>query len=60
MAAPASRIEQFKKMAGDDPTNPVGHLSLGREYLTAGMFAEARSSSCFASVRPFMIDGKAA
>jgi Fe-S cluster biosynthesis and repair protein YggX len=38
------RIEQFKKMANDDPTNPVGHLSLGREYLTAGMFADAEAS----------------
>ncbi len=31
-----SRIEQFEKMANDDPQNPVGHFSLGREYLTAG------------------------
>ena len=42
--AAANRIEQFKKMANDDPTNPVGHLSLGREYLTAGMHAEAEGS----------------
>jgi Fe-S cluster biosynthesis and repair protein YggX len=42
--AAANRIDQFKKMASDDPTNPVGHLSLGREYLTAGMHAEAERS----------------
>jgi Fe-S cluster biosynthesis and repair protein YggX len=39
-----SRIEQFQKMANDDPSNPVGHLSLGREYLTAGMYPEAERS----------------
>jgi Fe-S cluster biosynthesis and repair protein YggX len=43
MAAP-NRIEQFKKMASDDPANPVGHLSLGREYLTTGMYPEAERS----------------
>src|SRR4051794_12496040 len=42
--AAANRIEQFKKMASDDPANPVGHLSLGREYLTAGMLADAERS----------------
>ncbi len=42
--ADGSRIEQFRKMASDDPTNPVGHLSLGREYLSAGMYAEAEQS----------------
>ena len=39
-----SRIEQFRKMASDDPANPLGHFSLGREYLSAGMHAEAEQS----------------
>jgi Fe-S cluster biosynthesis and repair protein YggX len=29
------RIEQFRKMANDDPSNPMGHFSLGRELLAA-------------------------
>jgi Fe-S cluster biosynthesis and repair protein YggX/cytochrome c-type biogenesis protein CcmH/NrfG len=29
------RIEQFRKMANDDPGNPMGHFSLGRELLAA-------------------------
>lgn len=37
----ASRIEQFKKMAEADPTNELGHFSLGRAYLDAGQFADA-------------------
>jgi Fe-S cluster biosynthesis and repair protein YggX len=44
MADTASRIEQFKKMAADDPSNEIGHFSLGREYLNAGMHAEAADS----------------
>ena len=44
MADTASRIEQFRKMAGDDPGNELGHFSLGREYLNAGMLAEAVQS----------------
>ena len=36
-----SRIEQFRKMATDDPGNALGHFSLGRELLSAGMAAEA-------------------
>jgi tetratricopeptide (TPR) repeat protein len=28
-----SRLEQFKKMAADDPDNELGHFSLGRAYL---------------------------
>jgi len=39
-----SRIEQFKKMANDDPSNEVAHFSLGREYLTAGMYDAAIAS----------------
>jgi Fe-S cluster biosynthesis and repair protein YggX len=42
--AAGSRIEQFKKMANDDPSNPVGHLSLGREYLVSEMYADAERS----------------
>lgn len=38
------RIEQFQKMANDDPNNPLGHFSLGREYLNAQMHAEAQQS----------------
>jgi len=32
-----TRIEQFRKMAHDDPENELGHFSLGRAYLDAGM-----------------------
>ena len=39
--ADANRIEQFRKMATDDPNNALGHFSLGRELLNAGMAAEA-------------------
>ena len=39
--ADTSRIEQFRKMASDDPDNALGHFSLGRELLSAGMAAEA-------------------
>jgi len=37
MADVNTRIEQFRKMAEDDPTNELGHFSLGRAYLDAGM-----------------------
>jgi Fe-S cluster biosynthesis and repair protein YggX len=36
MAANSERIEQFRKMAEADPTNEIGHFSLGRELLAAG------------------------
>ena len=36
-----TRIEQFRKMATDDPDNALGHFSLGRELLNAGMAADA-------------------
>jgi Fe-S cluster biosynthesis and repair protein YggX len=36
-----SRIEQFRKMATDDPGNALGHFSLGRELLNAGQYEEA-------------------
>jgi Fe-S cluster biosynthesis and repair protein YggX len=39
MAEP--RIEQFRKMTEADPTNEIGHFSLGRELLAAGDFDEA-------------------
>ena len=38
------RIEQFRKMAADDPSNELGHLSLGRELLKAGQAEEAVES----------------
>jgi tetratricopeptide (TPR) repeat protein len=41
MAEMSARIEQFRKMAEADPDNELGHLSLGRAYLEAGMNAEA-------------------
>jgi Fe-S cluster biosynthesis and repair protein YggX len=44
MADSASRIEQFKKMATDDPNNELGHFSLGRAYLDAGNATEAATS----------------
>ena len=44
MAQSNSRLEQFKKMANDDPNNEVAHFSLGREYLTAGQFEAALAS----------------
>lgn len=40
----ASRIEQFKKMAEADPTNELGHFSLGRAYLDGGQHADAVAS----------------
>jgi Fe-S cluster biosynthesis and repair protein YggX len=36
MADSSERIEQFRKMAEADPTNEIGHFSLGRELLAAG------------------------
>jgi Fe-S cluster biosynthesis and repair protein YggX/uncharacterized protein HemY len=39
-----TRIEQFRKMANDDPENALGHFSLGREYVNAGQFADAVAS----------------
>ena len=44
MAQTNSRLEQFQKMANDDPTNEVAHFSLGREYLAAGRHSEALAS----------------
>jgi Fe-S cluster biosynthesis and repair protein YggX/thioredoxin-like negative regulator of GroEL len=39
--ADTSRIDQFRKMATDDPDNALGHFSLARELLNAGQAAEA-------------------
>jgi Fe-S cluster biosynthesis and repair protein YggX len=39
-----ARIEQFRKMANDDPDNEIGHFSLGRVLLEAGEDAEASKS----------------
>src|SRR3954447_15072409 len=38
------RIEQFRKMAADDPNNELGHFSLGRALLESGQPAEAAKS----------------
>lgn len=38
------RIEQFRKMAADDPENELAHLSLGRELLNAGRPMDAAES----------------
>jgi Fe-S cluster biosynthesis and repair protein YggX len=38
MAENRERIEQFRKMAEADPTNEIGHFSLGREYFSAGQY----------------------
>jgi len=44
MADTNTRIEQFKKMAEADPTNELGHFSLGRAYLDAGQYEQAVES----------------
>jgi Fe-S cluster biosynthesis and repair protein YggX len=44
MADTAARIEQFKKMAEADPTNELGHFSLGRAYYDAGQYGDAIAS----------------
>lgn len=38
------RIERFRKMAADDPNNELGHFSLGRAYMEAGLFDAAIDS----------------
>lgn len=35
------RIQQFKQMAEADPENELGHFSLGKAYMDAGMFPDA-------------------
>jgi Fe-S cluster biosynthesis and repair protein YggX len=44
MADTAARIEQFRKMANDDPRNELGHFSLGKALLDAGRPDEAAAS----------------
>jgi Fe-S cluster biosynthesis and repair protein YggX len=38
------RIEQFRKMATDDPENELGHYRLGQLLLEDGQYAEAAAS----------------
>ncbi len=38
------RINQFKTMTLSDPDNELGHFSLARAYLDAGLYAEAEPS----------------
>jgi tetratricopeptide (TPR) repeat protein len=42
--AETSVIERFQKMAEADPTNEMGHFSLGRALMDAGRFSEAAAS----------------
>jgi len=44
MSEQNSRIEQFRKMAEADPQNELGHFSLGKAYLDAGMNGPAIQS----------------
>jgi Fe-S cluster biosynthesis and repair protein YggX len=44
MADNAARIEQFRKMAEADPSNELGHFSLGRALLDDGKYADAIAS----------------
>ena len=41
MDATNPRIEQFRKMAEADPSNELGHFSLGKAYLDAGQTSDA-------------------
>jgi len=36
-----ARIERFKTMTEADPDNELGHFSLARAYMDAGLFADA-------------------
>ena len=38
------KIERFKKMAADDPGNELGHFSLGRAFMEAGLYDGAIAS----------------
>jgi Fe-S cluster biosynthesis and repair protein YggX len=44
MSESNSRIEQFRKMAEADPNNELGHFSLGKACLDAGMTTQAIQS----------------
>lgn len=39
-----TRIDQFRKMAHDDPNNELGHFSLGKALFDAGQHADAVAS----------------
>lgn len=39
-----TRIDQFRKMASDDPSNELGHFSLGKALFEAGQDADAVAS----------------
>ena len=39
-----TRIDQFRKMANDDPGNELGHFSLGKALLESGSHADAIAS----------------
>ncbi|HEX3355404.1 MAG TPA: Fe(2+)-trafficking protein [Tepidisphaeraceae bacterium] len=42
--ADSARIEQFRKMANDDPNNELGHFSLGRALLESGDYQNSIAS----------------
>jgi len=42
--ADEARVEQFRKMAADDPNNELGHFSLGNALMEAGRHQEAAQS----------------
>jgi Fe-S cluster biosynthesis and repair protein YggX len=44
MSETDDRIEKFRKMAEADPTNELGHFSLGRAYFDAGQYEPAVQS----------------
>ena len=44
MSESNARIDQFRKMASDDPNNELGHFSLGRALMDAGQFEEGVAS----------------
>ena len=44
MADATSRIDQFRKMANEDPKNELGHFSLGKALLDNRQFEEAAQS----------------
>lgn len=42
--ADAARVEQFRKMANDDPNNELAHFSLGKALLDGGQLPDAIAS----------------
>src|SRR5207237_602895 len=44
MSQPQDRINQFRKMANDDPDNELGHYRLGQLLQEAGQYADAVAS----------------